>query len=110
THEQLGRPACGFLEHTGYPCPTCGMTTAFSYVLHGRILLAFTTQPAGALGALACMVTAVGGMYYALTARAPARLVRLIRLVRRRRFWLAGLGLLLAAWLWCCLRTAIQMS
>src|SRR4051812_17322272 len=24
THEQLGLPACGLLEHTGYPCPTCG--------------------------------------------------------------------------------------
>ncbi|NJL31438.1 MAG: DUF2752 domain-containing protein, partial [Phycisphaerales bacterium] len=28
THEQLGFPACQFLEVTGYPCISCGMTTA----------------------------------------------------------------------------------
>src|SRR5689334_8979719 len=38
THEQLGLPPCGFLVMTGLPCPTCGMTTAFAYATHGRLL------------------------------------------------------------------------
>ena len=28
SHQQLGLPPCSMLTLTGYPCPTCGMTTA----------------------------------------------------------------------------------
>lgn len=31
---QLGLPPCGFQQLTGYPCPGCGLTTAFSYMAH----------------------------------------------------------------------------
>lgn len=76
THEQLGLPACGFLGTVGVPCATCGMTTAFSLAVHGRILSAFVTQPAGAMSAL--LVGAVGMMslYSLLTG---ARLWQLFR-------------------------------
>jgi hypothetical protein len=53
THVRLGLPACGFLRVTGSPCATCGMTTAFTLAVHGRLLAAFATQPAGALFAVA---------------------------------------------------------
>lgn len=29
---QLGLPPCGFQQFTGYPCPGCGLTTAFAYM------------------------------------------------------------------------------
>ncbi len=48
THEQLGMGPCGFLITTGLPCPTCGMTTAFSHVVRGHVLQALWAQPAGA--------------------------------------------------------------
>ena len=57
THEQLGLPPCGVLLMTGFPCATCGMTTAFTYAVHGRLLTAFAVHPAGATLAI---LTAIG--------------------------------------------------
>lgn len=31
---QLGLAPCGFYEFTGFHCPACGLTTAFSYMAH----------------------------------------------------------------------------
>jgi len=47
THEQLGLPPCSLVVMTGYPCPTCGMTTSFSNAVRGQLLAAFHAQPAG---------------------------------------------------------------
>lgn len=52
THQQLGIHACGFYERTGWPCPTCGMTTSFSYLVKGHMVMAFYVQPAGAILAI----------------------------------------------------------
>ena len=35
THLQLGLPPCHFRYLTGVPCPSCGMTTSFSLLMHG---------------------------------------------------------------------------
>src|SRR5262245_38230563 len=35
THRQLGLPECTFKNLTGKPCPSCGMTTSFSLLIHG---------------------------------------------------------------------------
>ncbi len=49
THRQLGMSACGMMATTGVPCPTCGMTTAFSLAIRGRWIEAFKAQAAGTL-------------------------------------------------------------
>ncbi len=49
THRQLGFPPCGLMVTTGTPCPTCGMTTAFSHAIRGHPGAAIVTQPFGAL-------------------------------------------------------------
>jgi hypothetical protein len=99
SHQQLGLPECGFHQRTGYPCPTCGMTTAFAYMVRGRPIQAFITQPAGALTALACLGLTVMAGYAALTGKK-------IRVAVPR-----GLGLkitlivlitVLLSWLWRC--------
>jgi hypothetical protein len=47
THRELGLPPCGFYSTTGIPCPTCGCTTAVSYLAHGQPINSFLTQPFG---------------------------------------------------------------
>ena len=37
THTQLGLPPCNMVVLTGKPCPSCGMTTAFSLLAHGDV-------------------------------------------------------------------------
>ena len=62
THQQMGLPPCNWIVAANMPCPTCGMTTAFSFAAHGNLLESFRTQPLGALLAVAtAMVVLVGG-------------------------------------------------
>lgn len=49
THTQLGLPPCGFLVVTGYPCPGCGLTTAFSAMAHFDPVHAAFANPFGVL-------------------------------------------------------------
>lgn len=96
THEQLGLPPCSFRALTGVPCPSCGMTTSFAYVMRGRLIRATVANPGGcllALGAVAlipwCLASAVSGR--ALGIRAPER-ATLIAV-------LAVFGLSIAGWI-----------
>lgn len=59
SHQQLGLPRCNMVMITGYPCPTCGMTTAFSYSVRGRLISAIQAHPAGFLLAILTMMTAI---------------------------------------------------
>ncbi len=47
THTQLGLPPCGFLVFTGYPCPGCGLTTAFSHMIRFELGGAWGSNPFG---------------------------------------------------------------
>ena len=62
SHQQLGLPPCNMVMITGYPCPTCGMTTAFSYSVRGRLISAIQAQPAGFLLAMVTMMTAIASI------------------------------------------------
>jgi len=69
THEALGLPPCGFILTSGLPCPSCGMTTAFSNVMHGRLWDAFIAQPAGMVLCLSTMFGAILAARIAATGR-----------------------------------------
>lgn len=69
THEQLGLPPCSLVALTGYPCPTCGMTTAFAHSARGQFLSAVKAQPAGLILALATALTTILAMRSVLTGR-----------------------------------------
>ncbi len=49
---------CGFKQRTGYPCPSCGMTTSVLAFARGEVLTAFYVQPASAFVCTLLMVTA----------------------------------------------------
>lgn len=74
THLQLGLRPCGLLQTTGVPCPTCGMTTSYSFLAHGQILSSLSAQPAGTVFAFFTAMAAWIGLYVAVTGRPSAKL------------------------------------
>jgi hypothetical protein len=102
THQQLHLPPCGFLMATGYPCPTCGYTTAFALAAHGRLGAALRTQPAGAVLVLAISALTLVSACALVTG---ASLAPLNRLFRPTLFLGAG-ALVLGAWVY----KIVQMS
>jgi len=95
THTQLGLPPCGFLERTGMPCLSCGMTTAVTHAAHGQILTAFYTQPFAAALAIVC---AVLSLFSGVTTMTGASLAPLFQaLIRPMTFIVVGVALL-GAW------------
>lgn len=71
THTELGLPPCGFLVSAGVPCPTCGMTTAYSLMAHGHFLAAVRAQPAGAVLCTLTVSAVVCGVWTAWRGRVP---------------------------------------
>lgn len=57
THTQLGLRPCAIARATGRLCPTCGMTTAFAWLVRGRIDRSWDANPAGCLIASATVPT-----------------------------------------------------
>ncbi len=49
THEQLGLPPCTFYLVFRRPCPACGMTTAWAWLLRGEVHRALAANAGGAL-------------------------------------------------------------
>jgi hypothetical protein len=49
THQQLGLQPCTFQLIFHRPCPACGMTTAWSWLLRGRIGRAMAVNAGGAM-------------------------------------------------------------
>ncbi len=47
THQQLGLPPCTLLSICGFPCPSCGMTTSISLLVHGDLAAAWRANCAG---------------------------------------------------------------
>jgi len=54
THHQLGLPPCTLKTLTGISCPSCGMTTTISLLMHGNPQAAWQTNWAG------CIVAFIG--------------------------------------------------
>lgn len=93
THTQLNLPPCSFVQTTGYYCPTCGMTTAFANLAHGRVGQAFTAQAGGALLAIATAWLALVGTAQLVTGR------DLLQKLRPSVGWLwLALGLVVVGW------------
>jgi Protein of unknown function (DUF2752) len=60
---------CALREHTGWPCPGCGLTRVAIRVAHGDVAGAFDANPLGAVAALsfaACTVLALAQFLFRL--------------------------------------------
>lgn len=86
THQQLGLPPCTIYYLTGRPCPSCGLTTSVSAILHGQFALAWRANPMGFLIVGGALLVACNSLVALLWGRS----VRL----EETRFTLLLLGLL----------------
>ena len=92
THRRLGLPQCSFLARTGYPCPSCGLTTSVSLTLHGRLLDALRAQPLGVLLTAGAILAGMTGLIEAAGRDVFGR-------IRLRWWWFAvAVGIALACW------------
>ena len=91
THTQLHMPSCSILNRTGWPCPTCGITTSLSAMARGDIGLALRAQSFGVVLFLALAASALAGGVMMLSGRP------MLAALRPRAWWVlvAGVGLLL---------------
>ncbi len=95
TAQQLDLPPCGMLVKTGYPCPSCGMTTSVSATAHGKLLTALEAQPFGVVLFAAAVALALLGATQALTGR------NCLGKRGPRWWWLwAGLAGMFVGWGW----------
>jgi hypothetical protein len=76
THQQLGLPPCSFLWRTGYPCPSCGLTSAFAAMAHGRLAEALRDHPFGPVLFLAVAAVGLCGLAELAGGRDALRLLR----------------------------------
>jgi hypothetical protein len=95
THVQLGLSPCSLLRTAGFPCFSCGMTTAVTHAVHGNWLSSFLAQPMGLLIAIVAAVVFWAGLYIALTGRPSAALLNRLPWVGMTLAF-AGLGVI--AW------------
>ena len=97
THQQLGLPPCGWIVAADMPCPSCGMTTAFSHAADGNLLGSFRAQP---MGAFLALLTAVGVVIALWTAIWGSRIAPFLMSLLNAKIGWAVLGFALLAWIW----------
>ncbi|MHC4444523.1 MAG: DUF2752 domain-containing protein [Planctomycetota bacterium] len=95
THQQLKLPPCGFVIMTGFPCPTCGMTTAYAYTVRGRFIQAIRSQIAGFLMALGTAALGIVSVVSAVAGRRPS--INWYRINPTNMVWWLA-ALLILAW------------
>ena len=100
THMQLGLSSCSFLAWTGWPCPMCGGTTAFAWMVRGRVVQALHANPlAVVLFVLLCGAMVFSGLEFS-SRRSQWQVF--IGFYRRHELLFAGCVLLLVgcSWAW----------
>lgn len=95
----FGLPPCEFYTRTGYPCPTCGCTTAVAHFAHGEILSSLLTQPFGFTFAAVALVAVVIASIGLVTGKyvGPDRFTLAWHW---RKLFFGGLGIFLMGWIY----------
>ena len=97
THRAMGFSSCDFMNRTGLPCPTCGMTTSFAWFARGNFLASFYVQPMGFVLAVLTAASAWAALYIAITGK-PAH--RLMQLLPHRYYLIPLMMFAVASWGW----------
>jgi hypothetical protein len=93
THTQLALPPCSFVQQTGMPCPTCGLTTAYANMVRGRVGAAVAANAAGVVFFVLTLAGAAVGAYQAVSGR------DVLGKLTPRLWWVWGTAaVLLAGW------------
>ena len=95
THRQLGLPACTLKALTGISCPSCGMTTTFSLLMHGDPAAAWRTNWAGCVVAALAMAGTI--WFLAVAAGLPPGRFTADEVLKVMAF--TGLGTAVIRWL-----------
>lgn len=85
THTQLGLPRCTFKSLTGLPCPSCGMSTSFAWLIRGNVWNSLRANQVGTLLAVAALLFIPWGLACAGSGRLLA--------IRNWEWWLIRLVL-----------------
>lgn len=97
THTGLGLNRCDFLARVDLPCPSCGMTTSFSWFVRGNVLASLYVQPMGAVLAMTCAITFWSALYIAISGR-PA--YRLLQRIPPKYYLVPLFTLAVLGWVW----------
>ena len=55
THQQLGLSPCYFPKNLGVPCPACGMTTSWAYLMDGNVRASAEVNLGGFVLCITCL-------------------------------------------------------
>ena len=97
THTEIGLSQCQFMARTGLPCPSCGMTTSWTWFVRGNLMASLYVQPMGTVLAVLAVCCFWAGGYAAATGRP---VYRLLNLVPGRYYFVPLLMFAIAAWGW----------
>src|SRR5581483_4791812 len=95
THLQIGLQKCAFFAHTGLPCPSCGMTTSWSWFVRGNLIASLWIQPMGTVLAVLAVWCVWVGFYVAITGKP---VYRLLRVASGRYYFVPLTALAIMAW------------
>jgi hypothetical protein len=107
THTQLGLAPCQFKLRTGLPCPSCGMTTSFTYFARGNLLASLYLQP---MGMMLALLTAAGVWVGFYVAAAGRPVYRLLRFVPTGYYLIPLMAWAVGAWGWKIMLTLGKMD
>lgn len=97
SHTELGLARCQFLDRTGLPCPSCGMTTSWAWFARGNVEASLYVQPMGTVLAILTACCFWVALYCAATGRP---IYHLLGVVPGRYYFVPLLTLAILAWGW----------